>query len=314
MLLIGAGKVVGAGEVLLGAHIEVVVADGIEHGIDATDGGNLDGAWGQPRVLIGVVGRVRLEQLLPDALQGKLLQGKLDGGVGLQRHVALQAVQVHAGNHGLLLVVGRLLVDDAGQGTHLHRRQLQRCGLGLAVALPEMFVLLHHALHETLDAHVPIDVVRVGYEERGHGTRVVAVAPAGLVAVEHGGNGGRVDHQLAAQYAGQPVHGAHLGNGEVHAGLLAVLQFAEHGDGSFARFNGVAARADVVAVAAVTQQCRQAGHPGRTAHGTQAHEYRVLRIVVVDIQILRSVRARNGRQDIESRQAENQCQTGSSHI
>ena len=34
VLLIGAGKVVGAREVLLGTHVEIVVADVVEHGVD----------------------------------------------------------------------------------------------------------------------------------------------------------------------------------------------------------------------------------------------------------------------------------------
>ena len=35
----------------------------------------------------------------------EVLQGKLDGRVGLQRHAGVDTVDVQAGNHGLFLVV-----------------------------------------------------------------------------------------------------------------------------------------------------------------------------------------------------------------
>ena len=46
VLLIGTRKVVGTREILLGTHVEIVVANVVEHGINALDGGNLDGTWG----------------------------------------------------------------------------------------------------------------------------------------------------------------------------------------------------------------------------------------------------------------------------
>ena len=173
MLLIGAGKVVGATEVLLGTHIEVVVVDGIEYGVNALNGSNLDRTWGKSCILVGVVGRVSAQMVLPDALQLKLLQRKLDGRIGLQGHISLQTVQIHTRYHGLFGIVGRFFVNDAGQRADLSRRQTQRVGLRLAVALPEAVVLLLHALQQSLSIHVPVDVVGVGHKHRTDGTRVV---------------------------------------------------------------------------------------------------------------------------------------------
>ena len=49
-----------ARKILLGAHVEIVVFNGVQHGIDALDTGNLDGAGGQSHVCVRIVGGVRL--------------------------------------------------------------------------------------------------------------------------------------------------------------------------------------------------------------------------------------------------------------
>ena len=226
---------------------------GIQHGINALDGGNLDGTRGQTFILICIIRRVYREQLLPDTLQLELLQGKLDGGVSLQRHVRLQAVQIHACYHRLLGIVGRFLVNDAGQRTDFHGSQLHSGSLGLAFAVPEAVVLLLHTFQQLVRTHVPIHVVGVGHEHGGNRRRVVAVVLTGLLAVQRVGNGRRVEHQLLSQHGGQTVQGAHLGDGQVKRRLLTVLQPAEHRDGSVGGVNGISSAANVLAVVAVAE-------------------------------------------------------------
>ena len=55
VLLIGAGEIVRAAEILLGAHVEVVVVHMVEHGVDASYARYADGAWWKTWVLIRVV-------------------------------------------------------------------------------------------------------------------------------------------------------------------------------------------------------------------------------------------------------------------
>ena len=90
----------------------------VEHRVDTSDRGNLDGSWGQTYVAVGIIGTVEGEHVVIDALQGEVLQGELHGGVSLQGHTLLDAVQIHACYHGLLCIIGCLLVDDAGKCAH----------------------------------------------------------------------------------------------------------------------------------------------------------------------------------------------------
>ena len=83
MFRVGLGKVMSAGEVFLGTHVEVVVLHEVQYGIDSLDGGNLDRAGGQSFVKIGVVGALGPEQFVVDSLEPEVFQGELDGGVRL---------------------------------------------------------------------------------------------------------------------------------------------------------------------------------------------------------------------------------------
>ena len=265
----------------------------VQYGVNAADAGNLDGARGQSLVAIGIVGTVDGEQFVVDALQLKLFECKLDGGVGLQGHVGLQAVEVHACYHGLLSGICRLLVNDAGQRAYLVGCQSHIVGFGLAVALPEAVVLIAHACQQGINADIPIDVVGVGHKHCRNGAGVVAQLSADGVAGECLGNGGRVEHQAMGQHSGQTVHRAHLRNGEAEAFLLAVLQVAEDDEGTFAGLNGITACANMVGVAAVAYQRAQSCESCRMAESADFRQHRVLRIVAVDIQKLCGVALRN---------------------
>ena len=126
VFLVGFGEVVGATEIILGAHVEIVVMNAIEHSINTCDGRNADRAGREPRVFVGVVGALDGEQIVVDAFEFETLPSKFYRGVSLQRHTfgilgiaQFQAVVVHACNHGLFIVVGCFLINNAGQGYHL---------------------------------------------------------------------------------------------------------------------------------------------------------------------------------------------------
>ena len=211
----------------------------------------------------------------------------------------MQTVQVHAGYHGLLGVVRRLLVDDAGQRANLVGRQVQLVGLGLSLAQPEVVVLLLHALQEGVDADIPIDVIGVGHEHSADGARIIAQFGEGGRVAQGIGNGRRVEHQLVRQDGSQTIHRASLGNGEVHTLLLAVLQVTEYHNGAVRRLNGVTARADVLVVTAVAHQHTQSGHTCMLAEGAYLGQYRVTGVVLVDIHILRRVSLAHRHEQIE---------------
>ena len=279
----------GAREILLGTHVEVVVLHGVEHSVDALHAGNLDGAWGQAGVAVGVVGAVEGQHVVVDAACAEILHGKLHGGVGLQGHVGLQTVQVHAGNHGLLAHVGRLLVDDAGQRTHLVGGQSQGRSLRDTLTVPESVVLLDHALNQLRRRYVPVHLVGVGHEERRQRARVVVGNAPIDIAQRIGqclGNGSRVDHQLARQRGSQTVHCATFGDGEHDGRLLAVLQLAERGQCALARCDGIAARVQMAVVVLVAGYGAQARHAVGGGHRGQLGEDGVYGVVVVDIQVL----------------------------
>ena len=61
MLGVSAGKVVGAAEILLRTHVEIVVVDVVEHGINAGNSRDADRPWRQSWVAIGVVGAADAE-------------------------------------------------------------------------------------------------------------------------------------------------------------------------------------------------------------------------------------------------------------
>ena len=86
VFLIGAGKIVGAAEILLGAHIEILVLYMVEYGINAGNRWNADWARRKTWILVGVVWTLDVQEVVVDTLQFETLPGELDGWVSLQWH------------------------------------------------------------------------------------------------------------------------------------------------------------------------------------------------------------------------------------
>ncbi len=161
----GGGEVVGAGEVFLGAHVEVVVAGWIEHGFEGCHGGDADGAWREAFIYIGIVGGVDGEVLVKNAAQGRVTGGELHSGVCLEEHVTLQTVEIETCHNGFLGIDGGLLVYNGGDGGYLEGCEPEGIGLLEALGCPIGGVLTLEALNEVGDGDVPIDLVGVGDEE-----------------------------------------------------------------------------------------------------------------------------------------------------
>ncbi len=64
MFAVGACKVVRTGKVLFGAHIQVVVLDMVQHGVDTGDGRDTDGAGRQAGVPVSIVRAFHVQMIV----------------------------------------------------------------------------------------------------------------------------------------------------------------------------------------------------------------------------------------------------------
>ncbi len=193
----------------------------VQHCIDTGHRWDADRPWRQSGIAVGVVGAVDREQVVVDALESELLPGELDRRVSLQRHTfgvfgiaKHQPVVVHTSDHRFFAVVGSLLVDDAGQRSHLYGIETEGIGLGHAIIVPEEVVFFLHTLHQSVDRDIPVDIIGVGDEQCSNSGRVVAVLLAEGLVGEVLGQRGTVDHQFFTELSCQILHGSHAGHRE----------------------------------------------------------------------------------------------------
>ena len=111
----GGGEAVGAVHFVAGAEVDIVGFRGVEDGFDGGFGGEADGCRGEAGVEVSVEGGVGGEVFVEDAAEGEVADGVFDGGVGLEGHAALEAVEVDAGNEGFFGVVVGFFLDDGGE-------------------------------------------------------------------------------------------------------------------------------------------------------------------------------------------------------
>lgn len=227
---VGCGKVVASREVFFGAHVEVVVAGEVEHGFDAGHRGQTDGAGGQARVFVGVVGAVCFEVLVENAPNGEVVERKLHGGVGLKRHASVQAVEIHPCHHRLFGIVGRFLLDDGGQGDDFVGGQPRCLGFAQAMVGPEGLRFFLHSGEEPFGGERPVYFVGVGDEEaEGRcGCLVVFLQQGGVRQGLFKLVGGGLE--MLAEKASKVVRGAQHGDGEPNGSLRAVAQASEDGE------------------------------------------------------------------------------------
>ena len=195
----------------------------------------------------------------------------------------MQTVQVHAGNHGFLTVVGCFFVDDAGHGTYLVGSESCSFGLLLSLGVPEGVVLLDHALHEVVKRHVPIHLVGVGYKQRRNGASIIAPALAIGLVDEGGCNLHRVHHQFLRQGGGQLFHRPRFWDGQHHSLLLSVLDLTYHLQCCLTRIDGEASCAGFLGVVGVAYQGSETCQSVLCGDGAQLGEYRVNGVVIVNI-------------------------------
>ena len=206
----------------------------VQHGVDTGDRGYAYGPWGQSGINVGIVRAVHVEQVVIDSLQGKVLEGKLDGRVGLKGHTLRifgvaehETVVVHAGNHRLFTIVGCLLIDDARQCSYLNGRKFQRLSFLHPCVIPEFLVLFLHALKQVVDGGVPINIVGVGDEQGCNGCGVISQLSAGSLISEDLYDTGAVYHQFLAQGSSHILHGPYAGHYELQWFLHAILEMTE---------------------------------------------------------------------------------------
>ena len=72
-------KIVCAGEILLCAHIQVIVMRIVQHAFDGMDRCYADWSGRKPLYFIGIVRAVRFQMLVQDASQPEVLQSELYG-------------------------------------------------------------------------------------------------------------------------------------------------------------------------------------------------------------------------------------------
>src|SRR5580658_1316161 len=141
---------VGEAVVALGVGNEIIVVGlrGLHGGLERTAAGVADGAGRQAGIAVGVVGR---RELHVGVVQGSTVGsgqefGVDDAGVGVERDVVVQAIEVDAGHEWALFGYGSFFFDDGGHDydamqehrrpdgiAHLYRhRHSRRIGLGLA--------------------------------------------------------------------------------------------------------------------------------------------------------------------------------------
>ena len=161
------GKVVCPGEIFLGAHIYIIVLRVVQYGINARHRGDADGAWRKSCMSVGVVRTVAKQVFVKDSAKGKIAEGEFHGRVGLERHVTVQTVDVHASHYGTLRDELGFLFYNAGKCQRIVSGETGGDVLqaGTALGIPESIAFALHALHQSSGCNRPINFVSVRDEK-----------------------------------------------------------------------------------------------------------------------------------------------------
>ena len=166
-------------------------------GLEGGFAGQGDGGGGQAVAGVGVVGGVALEVGAADAAVIGAAHAVNHGGVGLQAHALVEAVDEYGGHVGAVFFVGGFFFDDAGHGEQLVGVLIRQ--IAGTVAPGGLQLALHAAVGKAVDlqiAAVVVDFVAVGEEAAfgmlyvgigGDGGEELAIAPAGGVVADVGG-------------------------------------------------------------------------------------------------------------------------------
>ena len=258
MLGISDRKVMSAGEIFLGTHVEVIVLGVVQDAFQSLVRRYTDRARRKSGILVSVVRRICFQVLVKDASKLEIAHAELYRRVGLEEHATLQAIDVEAGYHGLLGMVGGFFLYNGGKGSYLDGGKADGLGLLHAFLVPIGLVFLLHAGHEIFGTHVPVHFVGVRNEEGGEGfLRITHLSDKGSI-VEQGSYFYRVNHELAGGIACHAVQGAHTTDGQLHGSLVthreATMQVAHVVRG----LDGVSSGLDVVAL--ITDKRLEAVH------------------------------------------------------
>ena len=286
MLGLGHSKVVAAAEVFLRTHVDVVVLLVVQHGIYVYHVGYTDGAGRKTGIFVGVVGIVDSEHAVVDAAQGKVVHRKLHRGVRLKKDALPKTVQIQTGYRRFLRGIVRLLGHNAGQRHHFVRTQSQLAGFRQPLIVPEIVVLLLHALQKCVHRNGPVHVVGLGDEKTVDGYSVETQLLTGGGVGEGLVKGQTVKLQLRGYSLGQRLHGTRRWHRHIQRLLLAVLQVAEHFFRTGAGLDGVAPffhmRGVVVPRSQLLKTLKTVRLAYRVEHGVHLGDV----VTLVDIHIL----------------------------
>ena len=212
----------------IGAEEDVMVRIRMQHGFQASLGRAGNGPGRQAVILIGIVGRVYQQVRLEDA-PGLVVEAISDGGIGLEFHARVQAVQVNRSDGGHLGLVAGFAVHDGGQrGGFLGRKSLP-AGCFYALLGPPQIAFLYKTVHDVTHRCRPKHLVGVGNDYGEQLLGIYAIAGQGITGEDKIGHSSGIGQHLRAYLAGQDARRADgTGKRQVHRGLPAFAEHARH--------------------------------------------------------------------------------------
>ena len=169
-----AGKIVITGKVAFGAKIKIIVVLAIEHGVDDLDGSYPDWTGRETRMFVCVIRRINVHVFVENTSDGKIAEGVLYCGAGVQFHAALEPVDINPGDHRIFFRFCRFLLDDGGESGHFDRREAEFLSLLQPAAVPKPVVFSFHAFQKIERGGAPIHLVRVWQKKCADGVSVKA--------------------------------------------------------------------------------------------------------------------------------------------
>ena len=213
----------GAGQVVLGAEIEVVVVGVVEHGIDRGDRRHTDRPRRQARIFISIVRGIDGQVGMQDAFDREIADSELDRRIGLQRHTALQPVDINPRHDGHFVLALGLLVNDRSEG-HRPVAGEARAGEFRIAVFPEPVGLFLHSPNKIIRRTVPIHFVSIRNEHPDEGLRRVSVCAGRRIAQQRPRKRRRIGFQPPADAAGQPVERPDIVESNPHRSLKPLFQ------------------------------------------------------------------------------------------
>ena len=143
MVIVVSCEIVESGEILPGAHIEVVGGFGVENGIDSSLRCRADRPRRQSVDFVRIVRSRRIEMAAGDTPYCEITEGESDGRVGLQTHFSVQPVDVEPSDLPFFGDLVGLFIYNGGDRHYFGRGEAESCGFFSAtVAVPDSEIVV----------------------------------------------------------------------------------------------------------------------------------------------------------------------------